>query len=129
MRISRHFWIHTKPRSLSRDVRNQGLQNKARFTITRAYIEKAIATIQAENDRVRIREWRFEPGSETGWHRHEHDFVVVPQTNGRLCLEAKNGESYVGLIAGNAYTRLAGVEHNVTNASEHEVVLLEIDLL
>jgi len=129
MRISRNFWIHTKYRSRSHHVSNQALQNKARFAITRTFIEKAVATIQVESDRVRIREWRFAPASETGWHRHEHDFVVVPQTNGRLCLNANNGESYVDLIAGNAYTRSAGVEHNVTNASEHEVVLLEIDLL
>ena len=78
---------------------------------------------------MRVREWRFAPGTETGWHRHEYDFVVVPLTCGQLCLRTKDGESQVDLVAGSAYTRSAGIEHNVTNACAHEILLLEIDLL
>ena len=41
-------------------------------------------TIQVENDRVIVTEWRFPPGGHTGWHRHMHDYVVVPITTGEL---------------------------------------------
>ena len=37
-------------------------------------------TVQVENERVIVTEWRFPPGSHTGWHRHNHDYVVVPIT-------------------------------------------------
>ena len=37
-----------------------------------------------DNERVRVTEWRFAPGAATGWHRHEHDYVVVPLYDGNL---------------------------------------------
>ncbi len=46
-------------------------------------------TIQIENERVIVTEWRFEPGAETTWHRHEHDYIVVPQTTGNLLIETE----------------------------------------
>ena len=42
----------------------------------------AVPTLQIDNDRVRVIEWRFPPGASTGWHRHEYDYVVVPMTTG-----------------------------------------------
>jgi hypothetical protein len=45
---------------------------------------KAIATPLISNDRVIVTEWRFASGAETGWHRHGYDYVVLPQTNGKL---------------------------------------------
>ncbi|MGB5327190.1 MAG: cupin, partial [Gammaproteobacteria bacterium] len=32
-------------------------------------------TVQLENDRVIVTEWRFAPGAETTWHRHAYDYV------------------------------------------------------
>jgi hypothetical protein len=40
----------------------------------------AIPTVQIDNDHVKVTEWRFPPGGETGWHRHAMYYVVVPQT-------------------------------------------------
>ena len=51
----------------------------------------AIPTVQIDNERVKVTEWRFAPGAETGWHRHEMDYVVVPMTTGALTLEAPKG--------------------------------------
>ena len=34
---------------------------------------EAVPTVQVDNDRVRVTEWRFAPGAATGWHRHEFD--------------------------------------------------------
>ena len=45
---------------------------------------EAVPTKLIENERVRVTEWRFAPGAATGWHRHEHDYVVVPLYDGKL---------------------------------------------
>lgn len=72
---------------------------------------KATPTIQIDNDRVIITEWRFAPGAETGWHRHEYDYIVVPLTTGKLLLETKDGVDSAELEAGCSYFRKVGVEH------------------
>jgi quercetin dioxygenase-like cupin family protein len=89
---------------------------------------QAVPTVQIDNERVIVTEWRFAPGAETGWHRHAHDYVVVPTTDGELLLETPEGERRAPLLAGRSYTRQIGVEHNVINASDHEVVFIEIEL-
>ena len=88
----------------------------------------SIPTVQIDNNRVSITEWRFAPGAETGWHRHGMDYVVVPMTTGTLLLETLQGEVRSSLIAGVSYARLAGVEHNVVNANDHDFVFIEIEL-
>ena len=90
--------------------------------------EKANMTIHIDNERVLIKEWRFQPGDETGWHHHDYDFVVLPRTNGRLQIVTKDDEGYRDIVAGSCYTRLAGTEHNVTNVSDHEVVIMDVEL-
>jgi beta-alanine degradation protein BauB len=89
---------------------------------------RAVFTPLIENDRVIVTEWRFAPGAETGWHVHGHDYVVVPQTDGRLLLETKEGDRHADLRVGEPYFRSAGVEHNVVNANEHEFVFIEVEL-
>lgn len=88
----------------------------------------ARATIQIDNDRVAVTEWRFAPGAETGWHRHQYDYVVVPQNSGKLLLKTKDGDSVSELVAGKSYFRKAGVEHNVINANDDEFVFIEIEM-
>ncbi len=88
----------------------------------------AIPTVQVENDRVVVTEWRFPPGAETGWHRHAMDYVVVPQTTGKLLLETAEGEISAELTAGVAYSREEGVEHNVVNANDYEFVFVEVEI-
>jgi quercetin dioxygenase-like cupin family protein len=85
-------------------------------------------TVQIDNDRVRVTEWRFPPGTTTGFHRHEHDYVVVPMTTARLLILLSTGESAGELVTGQAYFRQAGVEHEVVNANEFEVVFVETEL-
>ncbi len=89
---------------------------------------QAVPTVQIDNDRVKVTEWRFAPGAETGWHRHAMDYVVVPGTTGTLRLETPNGDVTSPLTAGVSYARTVGVEHNVINANEHEFVFVEIEL-
>lgn len=89
---------------------------------------QAVATKQIDNERSIVTEWRFAPGTETGWHTHGHDYIVVPMTNGMLHLETPEGLKEFPLVAGQSYTRGAGVHHNVINASAHEVVFVEIEI-
>jgi len=89
---------------------------------------QAVPTVQVDNERVTVTEWRFAPGAETGHHRHGYDYVVVPMTNGPLRLQTPAGEVTSQLVAGQAYYRPAGVEHNVINAHEGECVFVEIEI-
>jgi beta-alanine degradation protein BauB len=90
---------------------------------------KATATVQLENDRVIVTEWRFAPGAETGYHVHPRDYIVVPLTSGKLRLEEAGGAREVHLDAGLSYARDAGVAHNVINANPHEFRFVEIELI
>lgn len=90
---------------------------------------KAAAAIQVDNDRVRVTEWRFAPGAETGVHIHAMDYVIVPCMTGRLTIVAPDGqESIAELKQGGSYFRAAGVHHNVINANDFEFSFVEIEL-
>ena len=89
---------------------------------------QAVATRQIDNPRVIVTEWRFAAGAETGWHRHEYDYVVVPGMDGQLLLQSADGERIADLRAGQAYFREAGVEHNVINANDYEFFFIETEL-
>ena len=89
---------------------------------------QATATVQIDDGRVRVTEWRFQPGEATGHHRHEYDYVVVPITTGELTLVEEGAARVAPITAGQAYARTAGVEHDVVNESSREVVFVEIEL-
>ena len=88
----------------------------------------AVATRQIDNERTIVTEWRFSPGAETGWHRHEFDYVVCPMVDGKLLLETPDGEKVAELKAGQTYTREAGIEHNVINGGDGEMVFIEVEI-
>jgi len=90
---------------------------------------RATAHVQIENEWVKVTEWRFAPGAETGQHVHAHDYVVVPLTSGVLRLEEHTAHREARLISGVAYAREKGVEHNVVNANDFEFRFLEIEIL
>lgn len=87
----------------------------------------AVPTTQVENERFIVTEYRFSPGAHTGWHRHAHDYVVVPLTTGTLTIDVGGSETEAQLTAGQAYSRNAGVEHDVINANATEFVFIEIE--
>ena len=89
---------------------------------------QAIPTKQIDNNRVIVTEWRFPPGSETGWHTHAHDYVVVPMTDGTLMLETDEGIKTSNLVKGQSYTRNVGVSHNVINPGPGEVIFVEVEI-
>jgi beta-alanine degradation protein BauB len=89
---------------------------------------QAVGTVQVDNERVIVTEWRFAPGAETGAHVHAHDYVVVPLTAGILRLEEPEGTREVRLEVGASYARPAGVSHNVINANPYEFRFIEVEL-
>ena len=89
---------------------------------------EAIPTIQIDNERVIVTQWRFPAGAETTWHTHQYDYVVVPQTTGQLEIESSTGVTKSDLIAGVSYSREKGMHHNVVNPNASEFVFIEIEL-
>lgn len=91
--------------------------------------ESAIPTVLIDNERTRVTEWRFPPGSATGWHRHQYDYVVVPQSTGKLKMVGPDGkDSHAQLTTGVPYFRPVGVEHDVINDNDFEFVFVEVEL-
>jgi beta-alanine degradation protein BauB len=92
-------------------------------------LPQATSHVQVDNERVRVTEWRFAPGAETGVHVHGMDYVIVPCITGRLKIVAPDGgESIAELTQGASYFRQAGVHHNVINANDFEFAFVEVEL-
>ena len=91
--------------------------------------KKAKANIQIENERVRITEYSFNINEETGFHVHQWDYVVIPQTDGLLLLiDDEDVEKTATLVKGQPYYREAGVSHNVINNGKQKLVFIEIEI-
>jgi hypothetical protein len=88
----------------------------------------ARAIVHVDNERVIVTEYRFGPNDNTGWHRHGHDYVVVPLMDGRLKIVNADGESFAEMKVGAPYFRKEGVEHDVVNASGGDYAFIEIEL-
>ena len=89
---------------------------------------KGTGTIQIDNDKARVTEWRFAPGAETGEHIHEYDYVVVPGADGTLkIIDPDGNESLADMKAGQSYFREKGVHHNVINANDFEYSFVEVE--
>lgn len=91
----------------------------------------AIPTVGIDNDRVRVTEWRFKAkGDNTGWHRHDYDYVVVPLFDGVLEIDLGDGERVTAQMQnGVPYYREIGVEHDVINGNDFECAFVEVELL
>jgi quercetin dioxygenase-like cupin family protein len=89
---------------------------------------QARSTVLVEDGRVRVTRWDFEPGAETGWHRHGMDYLVIPMTECAFLLEEKEGERRVDVAAGAAYRRDTGVEHNVVNGGDRPMAFIEVEM-
>ena len=81
-----------------------------------------------EDGRARITQWIFQPGDQTGWHRHEWDYVTVQQSGGGLMLHGADGsETWVPYEDGRTMAWTAPIEHNAVNVSDREVRVLEVE--
>ena len=87
------------------------------------------STLLLEDEKVRITRFDFDPGQETGWHVHEFDYVITAITDCFMLLQNPDGTQTISeVLAGNAYSRDAGVSHNVINQSEQKMSFIEVEL-
>jgi len=91
--------------------------------------KQAIATNLVRDERVVVTRYDFAPNSETGWHRHEMDYVVVALTDCQMLIEDRSGTKSVTVARGDAYSRDAGVEHNVVNSGDQAMSFVETELV
>ena len=91
--------------------------------------EIATAVPLIDNDQVRVTRFDFTPGAQTGWHRHEYDYVITAITDLGMLLEEPGGDAReVDIPSGQAYQREAGVEHNVINRGSENMSFIEVEL-
>ena len=91
----------------------------------------ASAIILIENPRTRVTRWTFPArGDNTGWHKHEFDYVFMPLSDGHLDIETPNGERVTVIMkSGVPHFRKQGEVHDVISANDHEYTFVEIELL
>jgi quercetin dioxygenase-like cupin family protein len=88
----------------------------------------AAATVLVDDARSRVTRFEFRPGAETGWHVHGLPYVIVALTDCVMLLEEPGGGSRQVLVpAGTAYSREAGVEHNVINVGDRTMRFVEVE--
>ena len=91
--------------------------------------KKAKTNIQIDNERIRVTEYSFNKGDETGFHTHQWDYVVVPQTSGQLLIiDDREVETTATLVKGEPYYRRAGISHNVINNGREKLVFIELEI-
>ena len=83
----------------------------------------------ADDDRVRITTLTFADGDETGDHRHEYDYIVVPITGGVFEVTDRDGAvRRLEQTAGSPYQGREGTDHTVVNRSGLTATFVEIEL-
>jgi quercetin dioxygenase-like cupin family protein len=84
---------------------------------------------RVDDERVRVTTWTFDDGQDTGFHRHEYDYIVVPVTGGTFEVVDPDGATReMTQERATSYTGREGTEHNVINRSGREAVFVEIEL-
>ena len=92
-------------------------------------VSPAVSSTQLETNVVRVTRCDFAPYSETGWHIHDFDYIVIPVISGQLTITNPDGSKMeFDIVQGNSYNRRAGVEHNVQNLTNSDTAFLEIEL-
>ena len=91
--------------------------------------KQAVATTLIDDNKVRVTRFEFDSSAETGWHRHEHDYVITAITDCHMLLEEPNGEARRTIVtSGESYRRDKGVEHNVINDGKEKMIFIEVEL-
>ena len=88
----------------------------------------AIADCLIDNDRVRVTQYRFSPGSETKWHLHEWDYVVIPLLFKKIRCTGEcymNDNSFEVEIKSNYYEKLKEI-YNIYDFDEYPSIEEEV---
>lgn len=87
-----------------------------------------VTDLIVDNERVRVSRFTWAPGAETGWHRHEHDYVIVPYVDCRVRVEMDGRTFEATMRRDEPYFRGRGVEHNVRSLESEPFSLIEIEI-
>lgn len=86
--------------------------------------------VQVDNSDVRVTRWTLAVGDDTGEHRHEYAYVVVPITVGRMHITNTDGTQATSQLApGVSYYRQAGAQHNVRNDGVDILDFVEVEIV
>ncbi|WP_137120059.1 cupin domain-containing protein [Segeticoccus rhizosphaerae] len=86
--------------------------------------------VQIDNPEVRATRWTLAQGEETGQHRHEYDYVVVPLAVARMQVHHADGTKTTSELAtGESYYKPAGAEHNVRNEDAEVLDFVEVEIV
>jgi quercetin dioxygenase-like cupin family protein len=78
---------------------------------------------------VRISRHTLLPGSSTGVHTHDHDYVVVPLRGGTILVESGSEVTPFTMSRKEPYSRQSGVTHSLTNDSDTTIEFVELEYL
>ncbi len=81
------------------------------------------------DERIRISRFTLAPGTTTGEHTHEFDYVVAPVEGGTVTIESNGTVSDFDLVAKTPYQRPRGVHHSLTNRTKETIEFVEIEYL
>jgi beta-alanine degradation protein BauB len=84
------------------------------------------ATMQVEHDGMRISRYDLAAGDRIPWHRHDHDYLVIPLTDGVFEVTGPDGTDLHHVHGGEPYRRDAGTEHELRNG-ERPYSFIEIE--
>jgi len=92
-------------------------------------MNQVASIVHVDNEQVRVIEWLLAPGAATGWHRHGFAYVITPVTAGQVEIVGPDHESTpFAMEPGKSYYREAGVENDVVNGPEGELVFIEVEI-
>ena len=90
----------------------------------------AMGALLIDNKRTKVTEWSFSARNDnTGWHKHEYDYVVIPLFTGDLCIFDGDKKSIFSLSKGVPYFRQKGMSHDVINANDFPCKFIEVEFL
>ncbi|MET4705628.1 cupin [Frigoribacterium sp. UYMn621] len=77
----------------------------------------ARATLQSDEEGIRVTRYDMDPGCRIPWHRHEHPYLVVPLSDGVFDVVTSEQVTPQRTTTGATYRREAGAEHELVNGS------------
>jgi quercetin dioxygenase-like cupin family protein len=83
-------------------------------------------TPQIDAGGIRVTRYDMGSGERIPWHRHEHDYLVVPLNDGAFEVVTAEGRTAQLTTAGEPYQRKAGAEHELVNG-ENPYSFIEIE--
>lgn len=95
-----------------------------------SFEQTATCDLLSEDGRTKVWRWSFNSGEQTGMHIHGYDYIAIPITGG-LFQATLNDETQMDVmqVAGEPYSRQAGVHHNIKYVGDGRAVFVEIEYL